>query len=561
MISYLRKNTLALLTTLFHKTSSRQKYLFALCIIVFIVSGLSVLFAVRAKILHEVPAYGGSYHDAIVGIPRYINPVLANSDADHALVKLVYSGLIRETSPGVFVPDLAQDYTISPDGLTYTFTLRKQAVFHDGKPVTAHDVVYTITSIQKNITGDLAGWQSITASSPDDHTVVMQLKQPFGGFLRMATLGILPSHIWETLSDEALSTSEFNILPIGSGPYKITDITTSKSGIAEKYTLTRFKKFTLGKPYIRNITFHIAANNDAVLSLLEKGTIDGTLIHGSSEVIARTQSLSGFNIQAIPSSKVFGMFMNTSKGVLADKTIRAYITSVFNNDTELVKRLGGSYAFLPSGPMPYNKDYTQDPEPVKPLEQLGFKKNTSGVYEKAGKPLAITLTTLDNPELKNMTQYAANKLIDSGIATEISIFQPQDLEQEILAKRNYDVLVFGYSAGTALDLYAFWHSSQRNYPGLNITGYQNTSVDSTLAELVKESDSVRANELTKTIIEKITRDYPAVFLYNPADLFISRRDISGNIPNRALAEHYDRLNNSSSWYLHTDMIWKIFVKK
>jgi peptide/nickel transport system substrate-binding protein len=124
---------------------------------VFIVSGLSVLFSLRAKTLHEVPAYGGSYHDAIIGIPRYINPVLANSDADQAMVKLVYSGLLRETSPGIFATDLASDYQVSPDRLTYTFTLRDNIVFHDGKPVTAHDVVYTISSIQKILPASLLG--------------------------------------------------------------------------------------------------------------------------------------------------------------------------------------------------------------------------------------------------------------------------------------------------------------------------------------------------------------------------------------------------------------------
>jgi peptide/nickel transport system substrate-binding protein len=528
---------------------------------VFIVSGLSVLFSLRAKTLHEVPAYGGSYHDAIIGIPRYINPVLANSDADQAMVKLVYSGLLRETSPGIFATDLASDYQVSPDRLTYTFTLRDNIVFHDGKPVTAHDVVYTISSIQKNITSELAGWQSVTVSSPDNKTVVMQLKQPFGGFLRMASIGILPSHIWETLSDETFSASEFNTLPIGSGPYKITDITLGKSGIAEKYSLKRFKKFSLGKPYIRNLIIHVAANNDEVIDLLQDNTLDGTFIHGSAEVIARMQDLSAYTVTPIPSAKVFGMFMNTGKGIFTDKGVRAYITSILDNDADLVKRLGGSYAFLPSGPLPYNKNYVQDSQPAKNLESLGYKKNNSGIYEKSGKILSITLTTLDNPELKTMTQYLAEKLKNSGIQAEISVFQSQDFQQEILAKRNYEVLVFGYSAGTVLDLYAFWHSSQRSYPGLNITELQNTSVDTTLTALVKESDPEKIDALTKTIIEKITGDYPAVFLYNPADLFISKRKISGNIPNRVLPQQYDRMNNIAAWYLHTDMIWKIFVKK
>jgi peptide/nickel transport system substrate-binding protein len=561
MISSFRNNVLSFITTFFHKTSPRQKRLMVLGIVVIILSGLSLLFTLRAKLLHEVPAYGGNYHDAIIGVPRFINPILATSAADHALIKLVYSGLMREDTPGVFVPDLAEQFTVSPDGLTYTFTLRQGAVFHDGKSVTAHDVVYTINTLQKNITPALAGWQSVEVTSPDDRTVVMQLKQPFSGFLRMATLGILPSHIWEPLSDETFPVSEFNNIPIGSGPYKITDVNIGNTGIPQQYTLKRFNKFVLGKPFLYTITVSTVATNTELVELLEKSSLDGTMIHGSSDIIARIPDISGYDIRSVPSPKVFGLFMNKSRGILADTQVRAYIASVLANDTELVKRMGGDYAFLPSGPMPYNSEYEQViPDNIN-LETKGFQKNASGIYTRGSTPLSLTLSTLDNPELTTITSYIAQKLTAAGIDTQVQVFQPQDMEQEILAKRNYEGLVFGYSAGTPLDLYAFWHSSQRSYPGLNITGYQNTSVDTLLSQLIKETDTEKQQTITGEIIKQVTNDHPAVFLYNPADLFISKRSISGNIPNRVLSENYDRFNSIANWYMHTDMIWNIFVKK
>lgn len=561
MISSFRNNILLFITAFLHKTSPRQKRLMILAIVMTILSGLLFLFTLRAKTLHEVPAYGGNYHDAIIGIPRFINPILATSAADHALIKLVYSGLMREDTPGVFIPDLAEQFTVSPDGLTYTFTLRSKAVFHDGKPVTAHDVVYTIDTLQKNITPALAGWQSVEVSSPDNRTVVMQLKQPFSGFLHMTTLGILPSHIWEPLSDETFPVSEFNNVPIGSGPYKITDVNISNTGIPQQYTLKRFKKFVLGKPFLHTLNISTVANNTELIELLERHSLDGTMVHGSSDIISHIPDISGYDIRSVPSPKVFGLFLNKSGSILPDTHVRAYIASVLANDTGLVKRIGGDYAFLPSGPMPYHSDYEQTiPQSVN-LETKGFKKNAAGIYMRGTTPLSLTLSTLDNPELTTITDYVAQKLTAAGIDTQVQIFQPQDMEQEILAKRNYEGLVFGYTAGTPLDLYAFWHSSQRSYPGLNITGYQDSTVDTLLAQLIKESDIEKQQGITGEIIKQINKDHPAVFLYNPADLFISKRNVSGNIPNRVLAENYDRFNNIANWYTHTDMIWKIFARK
>ena len=93
----------------------------------------------------EVPAYGGSFTEGIIGIPRFINPLIAVSDADRDLTLLAYSGLMRATASGTLIPDLALNYEISDDGLVYTFTIKDTAVFHDGTPVTADDVIFTIT--------------------------------------------------------------------------------------------------------------------------------------------------------------------------------------------------------------------------------------------------------------------------------------------------------------------------------------------------------------------------------------------------------------------------------
>jgi peptide/nickel transport system substrate-binding protein len=125
--------------------SKQQLTVFYILCILLVISTVLMLGQINKKYLVEVPAYGGKIDEGIIGTPRFINPLLASSDADKDLTALIYSGLTKKDSRGEIVPDLAENYTISPDGLTYTFTLHSDAVFHDGTPVTTDDVLYTIT--------------------------------------------------------------------------------------------------------------------------------------------------------------------------------------------------------------------------------------------------------------------------------------------------------------------------------------------------------------------------------------------------------------------------------
>jgi peptide/nickel transport system substrate-binding protein len=127
----------------------REKPSFSfLASVLMVVSAFSLIYMLNSQLIVAIPGYGGGVSEGIIGSPRFINPVLAISDADHDLSILIYSGLLRATPEGDYVPDLAENYTVSQDGLTYTFTLRKNATFHDGIPVTADDVVFTISKTQ-----------------------------------------------------------------------------------------------------------------------------------------------------------------------------------------------------------------------------------------------------------------------------------------------------------------------------------------------------------------------------------------------------------------------------
>jgi len=149
-ISFL-KNSGDSITSLFQsaiKTVSRlspsEKLVFWLLALFFIGTSFSLLFKVNEYLLVEVPARGGTYVEGVAGSPRFINPLLAITGADRDLTAIVYSGLMKRTLEGKLIPDLAESYGVGDDGLSYRFIIRSDAVFHDNKPITADDVVFTV---------------------------------------------------------------------------------------------------------------------------------------------------------------------------------------------------------------------------------------------------------------------------------------------------------------------------------------------------------------------------------------------------------------------------------
>jgi peptide/nickel transport system substrate-binding protein len=202
-----------------------------------VVSTVGLLFILEQSVVVPAPARGGSLQEGIIGSPRFINPVLALSDADRDLTALVYSGLMRATPEGSYAPDLASHFDLSEDGKVYTFYLRTEAIFHDGKPVTADDVVFTIQKTQDPALKSpmRANWDGVAVEAVDATTVRFTLKSPYAPFIENTTLGVLPKHLWGEVSDEEFPFSELNTSPVGSGPYRVRSVERSPGGI-DSYT-------------------------------------------------------------------------------------------------------------------------------------------------------------------------------------------------------------------------------------------------------------------------------------------------------------------------------------
>ena len=525
------------------------------------------LLAIERSFLMVVPAYGGTLVEGEVGSPRFINPLLALSDADRDLVALTYAGLMGPDGEGGLTPVLAESYEITPDGKTYTFRLRDSAKFSDGTPVTAHDVVFTVTKAQDPglKSPQYADWSGVGVTADDARTVRFTLGKPYAPFLELATLGILPAHLWSSVSNETFPFSTLETAPVGAGPFLVKSTSRNTSGLIESLVLSENPHYALGRPYLDSIRIHFYSGSDDLARALESGAVESA--YGA---VSRS-SRSGGIAMTKPYARIFGVFFNQeSNPVYARPEVTKALSLAIDRKALIDGALGG-YASALAGPVPPGSGIVETPVPASGdpiataaavLSAHGWVYNGSArVWENAGAKLSldqITIRTSNVPELRAVAGEVKAGWEKFGIPVAIELYEPGDLSQNVIRPRKYDALLYGEVVGRNEDLYAFWHSQERSDPGLNIALYANKTVDALLEDARTNPDrDARLDDLQK-IESTIANEYPATFLYAPDFVYTVPRDLSG-IMLPQITTPSDRFATVASWYRRTDAIWPFFV--
>lgn len=521
----------------------------------------------------EIPAPYGSFTEGVVGNPRFINPILAVSDVDKDLTTLIYSGLMRKKSDGSLIEDLAQSHTISEDFKTYHFILKPDLTWHDGTPITTKDIAYTINSTKNP---DLKSpfqslWNNVTVEIKNDREITFSLNKPFPGFLEMLSLGILPAHIWSNIDINNFAFSEYNLDPIGSGPYKIDKIKKDSAGVPTLFELKSFKNFALGKPHINQINLHLYPNETLLIADYEQGKID-SMNSVNPSYVEKIKSADK-RIITTPLPRVFGLFFNQNQNPIFTQAEVREALDLLIDKNYIVENVLNGYGTVVNGPLSpqtfgyeaiKSTDIEADQRSQTSLDILtknGWAPNKDGILMKkingSDTLLKLTITTTDSEELKTIASFVKTQWEKIGIQVDIIVLDQNTLNQEAIRPRKYDVLLFGMVIGNEADLYSFWHSSQRSDPGLNISFYTSVQTDNLLAKLESTNDKEQRRDLVRQIQNTIASDHPAVFMYSPYFIYAAPKEVQ-NIEIKYLTRSSDRLLQIYDWYIDTEYIWKIF---
>lgn len=507
------------------------------------------------------PRDGGTYREAIIGQARLINPVLAITDADKDLSRLIYAGLLMYNEQGALTGDLAEKFEILDSGKTIIFHLREEIFFHDKERMDAQDVTFTIAAI-KDPSWRSPLWRSfqdVTVETPDSKTVIVRSQAFTPSLLSLFTVGILPKHIWEQVDPQIADRAVWNVKPVGSGPFEFHSLAKSRDGEISLYKLARVQNYHHGRPHIKELVLQFVPDFESALSAFREHTVDG--VSFVPERLRGKVPGSGVNLISVPLPRFTGLFFQDRKSEpLKEAAVRRALEEVLDRQRIAESVRGAEAQTVPflEGQIGYTKT-KQVPPPnlnlaAQELKKAGWVKEADG-WMKNKKKLAITLTTLDEPINLQIANRIKQSWEELGIEVALEAAARVTFEREVLRTRAYEILLFSILGGSDPDPYTFWHSSQIDDPGLNLSSIKSRNIDLTIEQGRATADPLARFRNYLEFQRLFEEEVPGIILYASSyDYAISKR-----VKGVAIEQMYtpaDRFNTVQNWFLRSRIGWK-----
>ena len=529
------------------------------------------------------------FREGIVGTAESVTPVTARTRPERALVGLVFSGLVRLGPGATYQPDLAASWSVDDTGKTWTFTLRDDAVWHDGVPVTAEDVVFTVNALKSpEAAGAGAGaWADVTVEAVDDLTVRLTLGTPIGGVLAAATQPLMPAHLLADIPFADIATSEFARLPVGSGPFAITDMDTERATLVPASGVlppdidepeatgepfpsgdslaTPLPQATPGvpAPYLDEMEVRFYADETALAAALASGDVDAA--SGlSAATLGALAAEPGLDRQIYPTTTLTTALLNLRPAhkELRDPKVRTAMLAALDRDQLVAGALGGNGTradtLVPPSSWAYDAASAGTVEfdrkaATKALQDAGWSKK-SGQWQAPGDKKAYVLEILTvpasaNPRLAAVAAEVRDQWGAFGFATKLVEVKGADLATR-LRTGDFTSAVVDVAEGLEPDLYPLLASSQVRASGTNLAGYQDPTLDPLLEAARKPGTPEERATAWKALLAGLAERRPLLPLAWNDEVMLAR-GLDGVTP-RLIADTGDRYWDVLAWRLAAD---------
>ncbi len=528
----------------------------------FLLSGAVLAYLATTYTTEYRPAPGGTYVESVSGYPHTLNPLLSfYNDADSDVAALTFSGLTRLGPLGIVEPDLAQSWTIETTGITYTFQLRDDVIWHDGAPFSADDVLFTVGLLQDpDYPGppDIAAlWQSIQVHKLDTLTVQFVLSEPYAPFIDYTTIGLLPAHLLQSISAADLPTLDFNHAPIGTGPFRITEVRFDEGQISE-VIFKRFPRYYGKNPYLENLILRFYPTPEAAFESYQSGIVEG-VARIPPALLAQAWEEPELNLYAARTSEMGVLYLNEliSATVPFDNA-RVRQALLFSLDRqELVDTVLLGQALVPHTPLlpgtwAYSTEnispYHYDPgRAARRFNEAGWGRDAEGVLRNAeGAPFTFSLMVSNTPQEVALAQNIVQQWARVGITVTLQTVPPLVLSGA-LESRGYQAALARLVVPGDPDPYAFWHETQA-LGGQNYTGFRHRRI-SEILELARTTvDREERLTLYKEFQQLFMEEVPAFPLYVPIYVYAVDTRVQ-EVQIRPLMYPGDRFYNIADWYV------------
>lgn len=513
-----------------------------------------------------VPDKGGSYTEGLLGQPTYLNPLLAHEEPDLSLTHLLFASLYKYDASGQLAPDLADGLPqISPDQKQYTINLKRDALWHNNKPLNADDVIFTFQILKdpsyKSPNRGL--WQTTSVEKLSDFSIKFITKDVSGPFLDNLTLPILPKNIWSKVDAQNFLLSKFNLEAIGSGPYTIKQIKKLPSGKVEAIRLEAFEGYFGGRAKIDQLNFNFFDTENDLLNAFHAREIQGLSFVPLGSNLYLEAGQKNAQIITVPLPQYQIVFFNLTNKILGDVAVRRAL-SLATNRQEIINQVFSNQAVLPSSPFVYASDRTS-PGPSSAdifkaqslLDEAGWKLDakTNQRVNKKGQALEFTLATSDSQVNSKAAELLIKQWQALNIKVNLTVLPYKQLTQNMIKPRNFDALLFPQKFGADPDPFLFWHSSQIKDPGYNLTGFDDSVADKLITEARSTTDKNIRRQKYLQFNDLINSKVPVILVDQTECVYV----LDNKIKNVELTTLYDpsgRFTNIQNWYINTTRVWK-----
>jgi peptide/nickel transport system substrate-binding protein len=528
-------------------------------IFLFGIVGVGISFILESNVIARIlddSTTNDTFTEGAVGAISTFNPLFVSVNyVDRTVQELVFDRFVYIDKDGNPLPGIAKEWSVSEDRLNYEFKIANNVYWHDGSELSVDDVIFTFKTAKA--LSEEYGFDSVGISlvgveieKKSKNEVVFKLKEPNPTFFEAVSLFIVPKSRLENIDLGQLAFDMFARYPIGTGRYKVTR--TEQNAVY--LTDNSFDKF---EPTIRNIVFKIFPDKQSMEMSFRIGVLDA--VGGwDYDLLKFTEEYS--NLEKYTKSEEYRtklLFFNTRRDMYKEKDIRIGLNYLIDRK-KLVEesniqgniRLG----LFPETSWVFNNQleyYNYNPErAAEYFSNIGFTKNEeSGYFESSNQEiLSFTISYFDSITNERLISSLKEILKEEGVVLKSEKLNYNQITQEIIATRDFDILLYEIETTVDPDQYNLWHSLKSNHPDLNISGYSYERVDILLEDARKTSDRTVRKQKYDLFQKYVMADAPVVFLYNPTFFYFVKNSVEG-IALDGINYSYERFHNVQNWEL------------
>ncbi len=511
-----------------------------------------------------VPVEGGVFTEGTFGAVDNLNPIFAGTSAERSISRLVFANLLTYDNDSDLVGELAAHWTVQDNGKTYVVQLRPNAYWHDGQSITADDVIFTFGLIKNANTRSplYASWRNIGVEKVDNLTVRFILPAPYAAFPNSLTIGMLPKHTLKNVQPSELRTEPFNRAPtVGSGPFEFVDLRAADAAKSHYITHLRANaNYVLGRPKIDGLYLHAYKDREELARALRSQEVAGASDLSSTELKNIEGNENFVQIHAPLYNGVFAFFKMDSPR-LSDKRVRQAL-QLATDQAAIIGLYDGTAQNLDGPLLPGQLGYRSDTRQPntnlqaagKLLDAAGWTSSGQGSRRlKNGQPLKLQLATVSSGNYPALAEEIMREWRKIGVEFDTNLVKAEDIQQNVILPRAYDVLLYEIVIGRDPDVFAYWQSSQATERGFNLSNYKSAKVDEALDSARSRLDPALRAAKYHTFAQQWLGDIPAVGLYRPTLTYVQNKNFV-TFDVHPLVDPTDRYFNVRYWAVGTELM-------